>query len=278
MSKAPPSSPPITKASAQPPVKRKSILLWPREHGAYAELAFPLVTAWIISAPNTGGFLIGLAAVAFFLSHESVLVASGRRGARAARARGAQARRLLAILWTLGAGLGGLGFALLHDDAQEALIIPALLGCVAGILLWCGQERTLWGEVVVVWVLSTMATPIIVQGGLPWSVAMLVTGVFGGAFSLATFAVQGVTAKDSYRRIGLRWSAALASVGWITGAWMLVNQGTLSAIGGAALTPVALVTLGVSLAPPHPRRLRVVGWSLVAANLLSFVFLVAETL
>ena len=46
----------------------------PREHGAYGQLAFPLVTALVIAGVTLSGVLIAVAAIAGFLAHEPLLV------------------------------------------------------------------------------------------------------------------------------------------------------------------------------------------------------------
>ncbi|MFW5947417.1 MAG: YwiC-like family protein, partial [Gemmatimonadota bacterium] len=56
--------------------------LMPREHGAYAQLGFPLVTGLVYSGGQPGAVAFAVAAVAFFLLHEPLAVRSGARGAR----------------------------------------------------------------------------------------------------------------------------------------------------------------------------------------------------
>ena len=58
--------------------KKPSLL--PKEHGAYAELSFPLVTGLALGEPNLASFSLGLAAVLFFLANEPVAVLLGARG------------------------------------------------------------------------------------------------------------------------------------------------------------------------------------------------------
>ena len=49
-------------------------MLLPREHGAYGQLLFPRLSALLIGRPAPGAYLLGAAAVAAFLAHESLLV------------------------------------------------------------------------------------------------------------------------------------------------------------------------------------------------------------
>ena len=56
--------------------------LWPREHGAYAQLAAPLLTALVIVRPTVAAALLALAACIAFLANEPLLVVLGHRGKR----------------------------------------------------------------------------------------------------------------------------------------------------------------------------------------------------
>ena len=77
----------------QPAAKLK-----PKEHGAYAILGIPIVTALLVAGPQVAGVCVAIAAVAGFLAHEPMLVAVGHRGARAQRATPAARRRLALLL------------------------------------------------------------------------------------------------------------------------------------------------------------------------------------
>ncbi len=54
----------------------------PKEHGAYGQLAFPLVTALAVSGTSVPAGLIALAVVACFLAHEPLLVLLGMVSSR----------------------------------------------------------------------------------------------------------------------------------------------------------------------------------------------------
>src|SRR5579859_6158246 len=71
--------------------------LVPREHGAYCEIAVPLLTALWMRPPTFGTVAWTVAAVAAFVSHEPMLVLLGRRGARVRKLRGRAASILLAV-------------------------------------------------------------------------------------------------------------------------------------------------------------------------------------
>src|SRR5512144_1851394 len=71
--------------------------LFPREHGAWGQLAFPLATGLNIGRPGPAAFLLCAAVVAAFLGHEPLLVVLGQRGHRARDAHGRRALRALAV-------------------------------------------------------------------------------------------------------------------------------------------------------------------------------------
>ena len=70
-------------------------LFLPREHGAYGQLVFPLVTAFGVAGLSSGGLLLATAVIAAFLAHEPAAVRFGQRGVRASREDGAGAARWL---------------------------------------------------------------------------------------------------------------------------------------------------------------------------------------
>ena len=83
--------------------------LLPHEHGAWGQLAMPLLTALAIGRPTVGSLLLTLAVVLAFVAHEPLLVVLGQRGKRAREQDGARALRWLAALGALAAGTGVAG-------------------------------------------------------------------------------------------------------------------------------------------------------------------------
>ena len=86
---------------------RSSLL--PREHGAYAELAFPLLTGVALGAPSLPVLALASAAVAFFLANEPVAILLGARGGRIKDQQGQRAKRRGLVLIGAGILLGGVG-------------------------------------------------------------------------------------------------------------------------------------------------------------------------
>jgi YwiC-like protein len=67
--------------------------LWPREHGAYFQLAVPLITALAMRVPSSAGVALAVASCLAFLAHEPLLVRVGLRGPRMQQRDGVRARR-----------------------------------------------------------------------------------------------------------------------------------------------------------------------------------------
>ena len=92
--------------------------LWPREHGAYGQLALPLLTALLSGRPSGPAGLYAFAAVCAFLAHEPLLVLLGHRGPRAQRECAGSARVRLALLSAGALLCGALALAAIgHADA-----------------------------------------------------------------------------------------------------------------------------------------------------------------
>src|SRR3990172_12286720 len=115
-------------ASARRPAPGGSLL--PREHGAYAGIAFPLITALSLGAPTAVQLLWIAGCVAVFLAHEPLLIIVGERGRRSHTALGARARRTAYGLVALAVATGGLGWWLAAPTARAALIFPLGLGAL----------------------------------------------------------------------------------------------------------------------------------------------------
>src|SRR5687767_1558450 len=85
---------------------RQKPRLWPREHGAYVELAGPLLTVLLFLPPATAAIAYAVAACALFLTHEPLLILLGRRGERVrSAARSAALARLTYCVAAASAGV-----------------------------------------------------------------------------------------------------------------------------------------------------------------------------
>lgn len=253
----------------------------PREHGAYAELLFPIVTVFLGGAPTTATWLLAVGAIAAFLANEPLLVLVGQRGTRIKREDGARAKRalLIFVMFALAAGVSGLLLA--PRAAQISVALPLLLGGTLILLAIQGLERSMFGEGLAAAALSSTAVPLGLSAGLDLVSALAValiwsiTALLGTAVVRLTVARTKAKTDHELRRVRLERAALIlvclaviaigiaAPLGSTVGLWVL-----------AAAIPVALVVLIMAALQPTARRLRLMGWSLVAANLLSLIAVV----
>lgn len=253
----------------------------PREHGAYAELLFPIATVLLGGKPTTPTWLLAAAAVACFVANEPLLVLLGERGGRAKRRDSGRAKRALLIFVLVGLGAGLAGFILASRGVRVTVVLPLLLG--GGVVLMAAQglERTMFGEALAAAALSSLAVPLGLSAGLHLPAALAVALIWFLASSLGTSIVRLTIARtkskteEAQRQV--QWKRGLlilvclfaivvgvgAPFGSRAGLWVL-----------AAAVPVALVVLVMAALRPTTRRLRLMGWTLVAANLCSLIAVV----
>lgn len=250
--------------------------LLPREHGAYAEVAFPLLTALVLGSFSVAQWLLIIATIAVFLAHEPVLVLAGERGRRAQAEMGERARRA-AIFWLAAAFMtGGAGWWSAPLPARLALLLPVSLGVLLVPLILSHREKTMGGELLVGLAFSSTLIPVALAGGVGLRTAVIASCVWATVFSLATFTVRAVIASVK-QNINSRWQSVAAiglSLAVIAAAVLLPMMNTLPAFAAAAVIPSALVALACGVLGVHPRHLRKMGWSLVASNVVALAALV----
>ena len=253
----------------------------PREHGAYAELLFPIVTVFLGGSPTTSTWLLAIGAIACFLANEPLLVLFGQRGTRTKREESERAKRALLVFGLVALGTGIAGLLLAAPVVQYAVGVPLLLGVALVMLAIQGLERSMVGEALAASTLSSIAVPLGLSAGLDLTSTLavaliwLVTSLLGTAVVRLT--VARTKAKSDEELARARFERALlvlvclaviavgvaAPYGTRVGLWIL-----------AAAVPVAVVVLVMAVLQPTARRLRLMGWSLVAANLCSLIAVV----
>jgi len=269
-------------------VARRS--LWPREHGAYAQLAAPLATALVLRAPGLPSILLAIAACCAFLANEPLLVVLGHRGPRLRERSGARARRRLAALGIAGAGAAAVGIALAPAAAiaiAGASALPAA-GLIA--LAWTRAERSIGGELLAAVALPGAAAPVAVASGLPWRQAAVLWGAWAIGYACTVAAVHrviarhrrpaaaiaspgGAGARSHARRCGEPIDHALA----VATAGVAIAGGALAmtAAMAAAAVPLAGAAAVLLIAPPRATHLRAIGVGLVIASLASGALAIA---
>jgi len=253
----------------------------PREHGAYAELLFPIVTVFLGGSPTISTWLLAVGAIAAFLANEPLLVLFGQRGTRAKREEADRAKRALLIFALLAVGAGVAGLLLANTAVQYAVGVPLLLGVALVMLAMQGLERSMIGEALAASTLSSIAIPLGLSAGLglapTLAVALiwLVTSLLGTAVVRLTVARSKAKSDEELARVRLKRALLVlvclaviaigvaAPYGSRVGLWVL-----------AAAVPVAVVVFAMAVLRPTARRLRLMGWSLVGANLCSLIAVV----
>ena len=254
-----------------------STSLLPREHGAYAELAFPLATGLAACGPTPAGVAFTVAAAALFLAHEPAMVWLGRRGQRLQQQLGGAARIRLWWLTALGVGGAALGFAVGTGETRLAALVPAACALALIPAFIRGEVKTLWAEIIVVAHFSTTLMPLAVEGGAGWGFAWTASAVWFVSFTLGTVAVHGLKAEHKQTEAAARLGVIvpLLSVGAVGLGAAAAATGKVPVTAALAVVPPALAVFVVWALRVHPRRLKRVGWSLVAANLVTLGLLLA---
>jgi hypothetical protein len=117
--------------------------LFPREHGAWGQLIFPVVGALSLAVPTLPAVLFAGAGVCLFFAHEPFLVWLGQRGKRQKDGDEARVRRWL-MGWTgLGLALGFAGWLASPWSARWGRGIPVVLGIQVLQLVLRKKEKTL---------------------------------------------------------------------------------------------------------------------------------------
>jgi len=247
----------------------------PREYGAYAELAFPLLSAFLAGGVTGAGGCFTLAVISWFLVREPLAVLNGVRGKRLEASLGRPARRAAWVLGALGA-VGALGGMLLATPAARLwALVPGACAALLAPSLLRGRPKTLGAEILVALALAGMVLPIGLAGQMRLAWGLQAAAVWAASFMLATLAVHAIKARVK-PDLGAAWTvrvtpvlaaatAAAGVAGAMTDRWPWL-------VGLAVLPAAGLVLVALALGT-HPRRLKRVGWSLVGANVVALVLL-----
>ncbi len=251
--------------------------LLPREHGAYAQIAFPQITALALGRPGWAALLLLAAIVCVFLLHEPLMILTGARGGRARREQAHRARRRAALLLAVALPAGAGGLLLAGTGTRLAALIVLALAALLLPLILSRQEKTAPGELLVAVTLASTMVPVAFASGVAPRVAGIAAGVWMIAFTLSTITVRSIIARAK-RDAAPGWAhfaAPLWCAAAITAAFALAVAGHLPTLAAVAVVPTALVALIFGSLGIHPRNLRRMGWSLVASNVVALLALIA---
>ncbi len=243
--------------------------LWPKEHGAYAQLFVPLVSAFVVAWPGISGLLWAVTASLVFAMHEPALVLLGRRGQRAQTQAGPRARTWLLVQGLAAAAATG-AMIYLTPSILPVLGLVTASGLIVLIFVAKHAEKSALGEVAAAAALSGTGLTILVLADMPLTQAALHWGAWALGFMAVTAGVRGVI--GFHRGRTEPWT------------WPLLAISSAACLGGAVAQPIIvaaapLIVTGWALriVAPRPRYLRTIGVLLVFASLATGALLMGLT-
>jgi len=251
--------------------------VFPKEHGAYGQLLFPLLTALAIGRRTPAALMLAGAAICAFIAHEPLLVLLGQRGPRAAREQRSRALTWFAVAAIAALALAAGAIVQARDSFALArtLVLPAVFAAALAAAIALHREHTLVGELLAAIAFSSIAYPIARAAGAAQSVATTCAAVFAAVFVTATVCVHAVIART--RRppaTGPRVAGVVVAVGVLLVLWQLGARGAVSSLSAAAAFPACLVAGIAATAVRSAKRLRPIGWSLIVTTLMAAALLI----
>jgi hypothetical protein len=256
-----------TLSQAEHKAPAKYSWMMPKEHGAYAELALPMLTVLLGVHPNWTTLLYAIATVAFFLAHEPLLVVLGQRGRKQQREQFKRARLHLAVRTLVGVLGGAIAFGM-SSWQQRIWLLPSVgLFLLVSVAVKMGKEKTAWGELTATVCFTSVSLVLGTSVGLGWQTSCLVMAVWTFTFWLATLAVRSTSQSRKQIWPWERFAALVGSlVVLLVSGWLLAKD--LRPWALALLFPSAL-SFVLGILQPHPRHLRRMGWGVVAVTMIT---------
>ena len=252
---------------------------FPKEHGAYGQMIFPLVTAMLVSGVSAGSLFFAIAVVAGFVVHEPLLVLLGFRGPRARREQGRAALFWVAGLIAVLVLAGVTALAWMQPAQRIYVVFPLIPALYLFVAAATGKGKSVAAEVAVAIAFSLVAIPLCLLGGPSVAAGVIVAMAFVTDFVLATLAVRVVIAKvrgggDPRKVASMRaWVYGLA-MAIAAAAAALASGGLLPWLPMIALVPGVATALWIAAFPPPPAKLRAVGWTLVTTSAIVALLLI----
>jgi hypothetical protein len=241
--------------------KRRSLM--PREHGAYAQLAAPILAALLLRVPTVPAGLLTVAASCAFLANEPLLVVLGHRGKRLRESDGARAKRRLAVLGTLAIACGTVGLA--QAGSATVQLAAIAMAPVAGLLVlaWRRGQHSLAGEVVAASALPGACAPIASASGVGMRTAVLLWLAWSLGYVASVLAVHRVIARN-------RRPASVVDVLLVVGlAGVIVAIAVVAPRMFVLAMPLVAISTLLVARPPGAKYLRAVGVALVVGSVAS---------
>jgi YwiC-like protein len=256
--------------------------LLPREHGAYGQIAFPLIAAFAVSGPSIAGVCLAVTMCTTFLAHEPGLVLLGLRGPRARRELGMRAAWWLGTCALIAFAAGLVAFIAIGPGQRWAIAVPLLPALALAIAAVRGREKSWYGEVAAALAFSGAAVPIALAGGAPLATAAAIAIPFAALFVLSTLAVRIVILRvrrggDLRETSATRRATLLLAVGGGAALGLAAALDLVPPSVPMAVAPGLLTAAAIALRPPPAAHLRTLGWTLVAISLLTTAIVVTTT-
>ena len=242
------------------------VRLHPKEHGAYAIVGVPLVTALAIGGLNTVAILTTIAAVAGFVANEPLMVFWGRRGDRA-RVSTPSALPTLELLLFTAVLSGSLAFWLGSETVRIGLVVCGIFAVAGFAMSIAGWQRTLTAQFTGIIGLTLPSTVVLLAGKIDSGIVVrfFAAWIIGRVATTITVrsivALQKTSTHHQVPRINdvLLSLSVLATVGGFL-------TGTIECL---LVTPLVASAIIVRLGAPHVRHARRIGYSFLAANIMT---------
>ncbi|HET7159359.1 MAG TPA: hypothetical protein VFI62_10200, partial [Burkholderiales bacterium] len=185
---------------------------------------------------------------------------------------GSQAKRQLIVLALIAALSGLIGLWHATNAVRIAFIVLVPIAVPLAFLVVRKQEKTFCGESLVGFVLSVASVPIAMAGGASVHVAGAIALVWTVVFVTSTATVHAILARTKRHTNAPALTVTVAALFLVAlAAWGNVTGGPMWLL---ALIPAPLVAAGVLIPRLPVRRLRLLGWLLVAGNFATMTLLI----
>jgi len=254
--------------------------LLPKEHGAYGQIAFPILTAFVVAGVSTGGLLIATTVIAGFLAHEPAAILLGIRGPRAKREWWHHAALRLGCTLVVGVTAGAGALFLVDVPTRWSLLVPLAPTLLLAMWTERGRDKSWEGEVAASLAFSGAAMPISLAAPAPAQTGAAVAIPFALLFVASTLAIRVVILR-------VRGGGNAGGTTATRRATFFIAAGAASALGAActldllptstfvASAPGLLISTLIAAHPPAPSHLRTLGWILVGTSVVTAAILVA---
>jgi YwiC-like protein len=246
------------------------MVMLPREHGAYSQMALPLVTSLVIARAAPPSVFIALAVVCGFLAHEPLLVLLGGRGVRSRQTMGSRA----AVRFTVSAvamfAAGAAGFRLSPAATRWSFLLPVIPAAWVGASLLAGEEKRAPSEIAVALAFAFTVVPICAAAGVSLAIALSVAAVFASVYVAGVLCVRVIVlgkraGGNLHARRTTRLTLIAIAVASVVGLAVATERTPLPWTMLVAVAPglITAVALAMRRSPPP---LKSVGWSLALTS------------